>query len=237
MYMDRSVPGLHVEPLPYHGDRHRRHAVVPLAAHHSYLSSVSDRLDHQLRFVRELDKLKGVLRRTSLIDRSRRENSAEHSWHLAMMALALGEYAPSGTDLSRAIELLLVHDIVEIDAGDTFAFDAAGNLDKAAREVAAADRLFGLLPPDLDARFRRAWEEFEAGETPAARFANALDRLGALVQNDAGGDGGTWRIHGVGREAVLRRMEPIRAGAPALWPAVLAAVDRAVAAGHVVVDA
>ena len=191
------------------------------------------RLDRQLQFVRELDRLKGVLRRTSLIDRSRRENSAEHSWHLATMALALGEYAPAGTDLARAIELLLVHDVVEIDADDTFAFDAAGNVDKAARETAAAERLFGLLPEDIGRQFRARWDEFEAGVTKEARFANALDRFQALVQNDAAGDGGTWFAHGVSRDAVLRRMAPIETGAPGLWPAVLDAIARAAAAGHV----
>jgi putative hydrolase of HD superfamily len=190
------------------------------------------RLDRQLQFVRELDRLKGVLRRTSLIDRSRRENSAEHSWHLATMALALGEYAPAGTDLARAIELLLVHDVVEIDADDTFAFDVAGYADKAARETAAADRLFGLLPEDLGRQFRAHWNEIEAGTTKEARFANALDRFQALVQNDAAGDGGTWFAHGVTRDAVRRRMAPIETGAPGLWPAVLDAIARATAAGH-----
>jgi len=195
--------------------------------------AVSDRLARQLQFVRELDKLKGVQRRTSLIDRSRRENSAEHSWHLATMALALGEYAPVGTDLAHAIELLLVHDVVEIDADDTFAFDVAGNADKVARETAAADRLFGLLPEDIGRRFRALWDEFEAGETLEARFANALDRFQALVQNDAAGDGGTWHAHGVTRDAVLRRMAPIEIGAPGLWPAALEAIARAARAGHV----
>lgn len=195
--------------------------------------AISDRLARQLRFVRELDKLKGVQRRTSLIDRSRRENSAEHSWHLATMALALGEYAPPGTNLAHAIELLLVHDVVEIDADDTFAFDVAGNASKAARETAAANRLFGLLPDDVGRELRALWDEFEAGETREARFANALDRFQALVQNDAAGDGGTWHAHGVTREAVLRRMAPIETGAPGLWPAALAAIERATAAGHV----
>src|SRR5690242_6420222 len=189
---------------------------------------VSDRLTHQLHFVRELDKLKGVLRRTSLIDRSRRENSAEHSWHLAMMALTFAEYAPPGTDVARAIELLLVHDVVEIDADDTFAFDVAGNLDKLARETAAAERIFGLLPEDVAREFRARWDEFEANETKEARFANALDRFQALLLNDAAGDGGTWRAHGVSREAVLRRMAPIESGAPGLWPAALEAIARAV---------
>jgi putative hydrolase of HD superfamily len=194
---------------------------------------MTDRLAQQLRFVRELDKLKGVLRRTSLIDRSRRENSAEHSWHLAMMALAFGEYAPRGTDVARAIELLLVHDVVEIDADDTFAFDVAANLDKLERETAAAQRIFGLLPEDMAPEFRARWNEFEANETKEARFANALDRFQALVLNDAAGDGGTWRAHGVSREAVLRRMAPIEIGAPGLWPAALEAIARATEAGHV----
>jgi putative hydrolase of HD superfamily len=195
--------------------------------------ATSDRLARQLRFVRELDKLKGVQRRTSLIDRSRRENSAEHSWHLATMALALGEYAPPGTDLAHAIELLLVHDVVEIDADDTFAFDVAGNASKATRETAAANRLFGLLPDDVGRALRALWDEFEAGETLEARFANALDRFQALMLNDAAGDGGTWHAHGVSREAVLRRMAPIEHGAPGLWPAALEAIERATAAGHV----
>lgn len=196
-------------------------------------AALPDRLARQLAFVRELDRLKSVVRRTSLIDRSRHENTAEHSWHLTAMALALGEYAEPGTDLTRVIELLIVHDVVEIDAGDTFAFDAAGYGDKADRETAAATRLFGLLPGDVGDALRARWEEFEANATRESRFANALDRLQALVQNDAAGDGGSWRAHGVSREAVLRRMEPIRDGAPALWPVVLDAVERATAAGHV----
>lgn len=195
--------------------------------------AISDRLARQLRFVRELDKLKGVQRRTSLINRSRRENSAEHSWHLATMALALGEYAPAGTDIAHAIELLLVHDVVEIDADDTFAFDVAANVDKKTRETAAANRLFGLLPDDVGRELRALWDEFEAGITEEARFANALDRFQALLLNDAAGDGGTWHAHGVTREAVLRRMAPIETGAPGLWPAALEAIARATDNGHV----
>lgn len=195
--------------------------------------AIPARVQRQLAFVRELDRLKTVLRRTSLIDRSRRENTAEHSWHLSAMALALGDHAPPGTDLGRVLELLLVHDVVEIDADDTFAFDAAANQSKAARETAAASRIFGLLPDGDARRLRGLWEEFEANATPEARFANALDRFQALVQNDAAGDGGSWKEHGVSREAVLRRMEPIREGAPGLWPVVLDAVERATAAGHV----
>lgn len=196
-------------------------------------SDTRNRLDRQFTFIRELDRLKGVLRRTSLIDRSRHENSAEHSWHLATMALVLAEYAPAAADLSRVVELLLVHDVVEIDAGDTFAFDVAANLGKVDRETAAATRLFGLLPDDDARRLRARWDEFEAGETPSARFANALDRLQGLVLNDAPADGGTWRLHGVTRAQVLARMAPIEHAAPKLWPLVLDAVARAVARGDV----
>ena len=191
------------------------------------------RLRRQLTFILELDKLKGVARRISLIDRSRLENSAEHSWHLGTMAVVLAEYAPEGTDLGRLVEMLLVHDVVEIDAGDTFAFDTAANVGKAERETLAANRLFGLLPDEDARRMRALWDEFEEGETPTARFANALDRLQGLLMNDAPGDGGTWRIHGITRSQVLARMAPIQSGAPALWPIVLDAVERAVCAGDV----
>jgi putative hydrolase of HD superfamily len=194
---------------------------------------VTDRLDQQLAFIRELDRLKGVSRRISLIDRSRLENSAEHSWHLGAMAVVLAEYAPQGADIGRVVEMLLVHDVVEIDAGDTFAFDAAANVGKTERETVAAGRLFGLLPDDDGRRVRALWDEFEQGETPTARFANALDRLQGLLMNDAPGDGGTWRIHGVTKTQVLVRMAPIQSGAPALWPVVLDAVERAVRAGDV----
>jgi putative hydrolase of HD superfamily len=194
-----------------------------------------ERLERQLAFVREIDRLKSVLRRTSLHDGSRRENSAEHSWHLASMALVLAEYAPDGTDVTRAMHLCLVHDVVEVDAGDTFAYDTAGYADKAAREQAAATRLFGLLPLDQGIAFRAMWEEFEQGETPTARFANALDRLQPLLANLATG-GGSWRELGVTRDRVERRMSPIQQGCPTLWPWVCAAIERATREGMIRVD-
>ena len=175
-----------------------------------------DRLPEQLRFIVEVDRLKSVLRRTWLIDGSRRENSAEHSWHLALMAMLLAEYAPAGVDTARVVRIVLVHDLVEIDAGDTFAYDVAGNADRAERESAAADRLFSLLPADQAAAFRALWDEFEEGETPEARFALALDRLQPLLQNVAA-NGGAWRSHGVTREQVTERMRPIRAVSAELW--------------------
>ena len=197
---------------------------------------MSDRLARQIAFAVEMDRLKGVLRRTRLVDGSRRENSAEHSWHIALMATTLAEHAPDVADAGRALRMLLVHDVVEIDADDTFAYDAQANVGKEERERAAADRLFGLLPPDQSAELRALWDEFEAGESPEARFAVALDRLQPLLQNLYGG-GGSWREHGVTRAQVLRRMAPIREGAPGLWPAVERMVDEACAAGHIAPDA
>ena len=197
---------------------------------------IPTRLDQQIAFLKEIDRLKSIERRTALIDRSRLENSAEHSWHLAVTALVLAEHAPAGTDTLHAMRMLLVHDLVEIDAGDTFAFDLTANQDKAAREAAAADRLFALLPPDLETELRALWDEFEAGETPAARFAVALDRFAGLLQNWGGADGGTWRQHGVTRDAVLQRMAPIRGAVPTLWPFVTHVVDEATARGFIAVD-
>jgi len=188
------------------------------------------RLRRQLDFLVELDKLKLVLRRTRVVGESRHENSAEHSWHLGVMATVLAEHAPEGLDLRRTLAMLLVHDVVEIDAGDTFAFDTEGNADKEERERRAADRLFGLLPADQADELRALWDEFEAHETTEARFANALDRFHALLQNTAN-HGGTWKEHGITREQILARMDPIREGAPPLWAYVLQVVDEVMGEG------
>jgi putative hydrolase of HD superfamily len=192
----------------------------------------SQRLADQIAFIVEADKLKGVLRRTPLTDRSRPENSAEHSWHLALAAIALAEYAPPGTDLPRVLELVVVHDLVEIDAGDTFAYDTAGAATKSDRERAAADRIFGLLPSDQTERFRALWEEFEAMETRESRYANALDRLQALFQNMQAG-GGSWASYQITRPQVLRRMAPVESALPDVWPFVLNVIDRFCAAGAI----
>lgn len=191
----------------------------------------NDRLARQLRFVVEIDRLKTVLRQTLLTDASRQENSAEHSWHLALMAALLAEHAGAPVDVTRTMTMVLVHDVVEIDAGDAFCYDAAANVGREERERRAAERIFGLLPAEQAAELHALWAEFEAGETADARFAVALDRLQPLLQNIHSG-GGSWRAHGIARAQVLRRMDPIRTGAPALWPQVLAVVEQAVAAGH-----
>jgi len=192
----------------------------------------TDSLARQLAFLAEIDRLKGVLRQTTLIDQSRRENSAEHSWHLALAALVLAEHAPQGADVGRVVRMVLVHDLVEIDAGDAFAYDAAANVGKDERERLAAERLFGLLPPDQGAELRALWEEFERADTPDAAFAVALDRLQPLLVNHHGG-GGSWTRHGITRAQVLARMAPIERALPSLWAEVLRMVDENCRKGHI----
>lgn len=189
------------------------------------------RLTQQIQFVLEIDQLKRVLRQTLLTDGSRQENSAEHSWHIAIMAILLAEYAPVPVDVLQVVKMLLVHDLVEIDAGDTFCYDAQGNADKAEREIRAADRLFGLLPPDQAREFRALWDEFEAQETPAAQFAASLDRLQPLLNNYRT-QGHTWQLHGITHDRVLQRMQPVMTGAPGLWPLIQQLLEECVAVGY-----
>jgi putative hydrolase of HD superfamily len=185
----------------------------------------SPRLDSQLAFILEIDKLKRILRQTPVTGAERRpENDAEHSWHLAMMAGLLAEYSPAPVDVARVVHMVLIHDLVEIDAGDTFAYDTAAYADKEARELKAAERIFGLLPADQAAEVRALWDEFEQAETAESRYANALDRLQPLLLNSQTG-GGSWATHRVTRTQVLKRMEPVRHGAPALWPVVIAIIE------------
>lgn len=180
------------------------------------IPATTERLAQQLAFLLEIDRLKLVLRQTRLLDDPRRENSAEHSWHLAMLALILAEYADQPVDVSHVIRLVLVHDLIEIDAGDTFAYDQIGNLDKAEREQRAADRIFALLPPDQMHFIRTLWDEFELRATAEARFANALDRLMPMLHNYHT-VGGTWYAHGVTADQVLRRAAPIADSSPELY--------------------
>jgi putative hydrolase of HD superfamily len=195
-----------------------------------------DRLARQIEFVIELDRLKGVLRRTTLMDGSRRENSAEHSWHLALMALILGECADEAVDVARVIKMLLLHDVVEIDAGDTFCYDQNGILDQTEREERAAQRVFGLLPADQAAECRALWEEFEEGSTAEARFAVALDRLQPLLSNIQT-RGGSWAHYGITLEQVETRMAPVASGSTPLAAYVREVIDEAVRREYIRRDA
>lgn len=192
----------------------------------------NDRLAKQIAFVLEADKLKRVLRRTWHLDESRKENSAEHSWHLAVMAVLLAEHAAEPElDLARVVKMVLVHDLVEIDAGDTFVYDEAGARDKPARERAAADRIFGMLPADQGAEVRRLWDEFEARRTPEACYAAALDRLQPLLHNYHT-QGRAWREHGITADRVLATNHHIAEGSPRLWELAQGLIHDAVEKGY-----
>lgn len=174
-------------------------------------------LEQQLSFLREIDRLKTVLRQSPLLDQSRKENSAEHSWHLALYALLLQEHAAGAVDVNRVVQMLLLHDIVEIDVGDFPIHGGSSPALQAEQEARAAERLFGLLPPVQGQRFLALWQEFERAETEDAQFAKALDRFQPLLINVFTG-GGTWTENGVSMEQVFARYGPvIQRGAPALW--------------------
>jgi putative hydrolases of HD superfamily len=175
------------------------------------------RLERQIQFIVEIDKLKDVFRQTLLMHGKRYENDAEHSWHLAVMAVLLSEYSlVQNLDIARVLKMALVHDLVEIDAGDTFCYDDKAAQSKDAREAKAAGRIFSILPSDQAAEVRALWEEFEARKTPEARFAAALDRLQPLLHN-YNTQGAAWKKHGVTSEKVLARNKHIVDGAPVLW--------------------
>ena len=187
---------------------------------------MTDRLTQQLDFIVRMDALKQVFRQTVLPGDRRPENDAEHSWHLALMAMILREYAAGDVDVPRVMSMHLIHDLVEIHAGDTFAYDEAGHADKEERERAAADRIFALLPADQGADLRALWDEFEARETVDARYAAALDRLQPLLLNYHT-DGTAWKKHGVRHAQVVARNQHIEEGAPALWAFARQLIDAA----------
>lgn len=202
-------------------------SAAPTAAASGALS----RLERQIAFIIELDKLKQVLRQTRLMDGSRRENDAEHCWHVALMAVVLAEHAGAGIDVLRVLKMLLIHDVVEIDAGDTFLYAAVDAAAMAARETRAAERIFGLLPPDQAGELRALWEEFEARRSAEAKFARALDRLEPLLQNHRNG-GGTWREHGVTVEQVLAKKHIVADGSTALWAFAVELIDDSLRRGY-----
>jgi putative hydrolases of HD superfamily len=190
-----------------------------------------ERLDQQLAFVGEIGKLKGVLRQTTLAGLGRSENSAEHSWHLALAVIALGEHAPAGTDLNRVIAMVLIHDLVEIDAGDLFLYaQPEEHARQEQAERAAADRIFSILPSEQGTAMRALWDEFNDRRSPEARFARAIDRLQPMLENFEA-NGGTWQRHGVTADQVLEKVALIEDGSPALGEYARGLINRAVETG------
>ena len=177
---------------------------------------VSDRLLRQIEFIKEIDKIKYIQRRTKLFNSDRNENDAEHSWHLAMMAMVLSEYSDVKIDLIKVIKMVLIHDVVEIDAGDTFIYDQNKSHDNSEEELKAAKRIFGILPEKQAAEFIEIWTEFEMGTSNEAKFAKSMDRLEPLLQNISN-KGGTWKEFGVKYNTVYEKKKTIKDGSKELW--------------------
>ncbi|MBK1880153.1 HD domain-containing protein [Pelagicoccus mobilis] len=195
------------------------------------MSAIPERLAQQMAFIIEADKLKNIFRQSYISDESRRENDAEHSWHLALMAITLYEHANDPElDLLKILRMVILHDIVEIDAGDTYIYDEVHKQDQAIREQQAADRLFGLLPEDQATEFRSIWDEFEDGESPEARFAKAIDRLHPMLLNHLAG-GKTWAKHGVVASQVRQINQKIEKGSETLWSYAQDLIQKSIAAG------
>lgn len=194
-----------------------------------------ERLKNQIRFIVEIDKVKDIFRQTYLANGKRKENDAEHSWHLALMAVLLQEYAAEKVDVCKVMTMVLLHDLVEIDAGDTYAYDAEGARDKREREVRAADRIFGLLPEDQGESFRALWEEFEGYETPEAKFAHVLDNFQPLLLN-AASNGRSWKEHEVRKSQIYKRNERIPMCAPEIWEIMQEIVEEYIRKGNVIDD-
>ena len=195
------------------------------------MEKMDERLKKQMNFLLEVDKLKFISRQTYLSDGKRKENDGEHSWHLALMAVLLSEYSNEKIDLVKVITMVLIHDIVEIDAGDTYAYDTLGNQSKREREVKAADRIFNILPKDQAQKLRQLWEEFEAYETPEAKFAHVCDNVQPLMLNDAT-DGLAWREHDVKKSQELQRNRRTGEGSQVLMEYINRILDKNVESGN-----
>lgn len=191
------------------------------------------KLTMQLNFLREVDKMKNILRQTLLMDKSKRENDAEHSWHFAIMAMTLSEYANKSVNIDRVIRMALVHDLVEIYADDTFCYDEVGYEDKEKREKEAADKLFSLLPEEQAIEFRSLWEEFDKMETPDARFAAAVDRFQPFFSNYYT-DGHTWALNKVTSDKVYKRMSVVKDAVPELWEFVEFVIQDSIKKGYII---
>lgn len=191
----------------------------------------ANRLQGQLAFFREIDKLKQVFRQTLLLDGSRLENDAEHSWHLAMMALTFKDYAPTpDIDIGKVLKLVILHDLVEIDAGDVYTYDDFDPEEKRRKEQAGADRIFNILPKDQADELMDLWHEYEAKATPEALFAGAMDKLQPFLHNYYV-DHNSWRLHDVPKARVIEKMSIIKKGAPKLWDLTMQLIEEADAAG------
>lgn len=193
------------------------------------------RLEQQLAFIKEIDKVKNVFRQTYLVDKNRKENDAEHSWHIAIMALLLKEYAEEEVDVLKVITMVLIHDLVEIDAGDTYAYDEEGHKTKQERELRAADRIFGLLPKDQGVYLRTLWDEFEAYESSDAKYAHLLDNFQPLLLNDAA-EGIAWLEHGVKKSQIYKRNAKIEETSTAIWNKMKMIVEEHIEKGNVIDD-
>ncbi len=193
---------------------------------------MEERLERQLKFILEIDKEKNIFRQTHLSGHGRNENDAEHAWHMAIMAYLLREYANEPVDIGRVILMCLIHDVVEIDAGDTYAYDAEALATQKARENAAEERIYALLPPDQGAELRAIFDEFEENKTPEARFAHAMDNLQPLLLNDSNG-GGDWREHQVTAEQVYGRQRKTREGSQRLFELVDDLIRRNIRRGNI----
>lgn len=191
-----------------------------------------NRLEQQLQFILEIDKVKKIIRQTPLSDASRKENDAEHSWHIALMAYLLQEYAEEPVEVSKVMLMVLIHDLVEIDAGDTYAYDEEGAKTKDERERKAADRIFGLLPEEQGMYLKALWEEFEAYETAEAKYAHMLDNFQPLLLNDAAG-GISWTEHQVKKSQIYKRNEKVEETSATIWKCMQDKIDKHIQAGHV----
>lgn len=189
-----------------------------------------DKLLQQIEFIREIDKLKYIFRKTKLINSDRPENDAEHSWHLAVMAIVLAEHSNEPVDLAKVMKMVLIHDIVEIDSGDVFAYDTVKSHDNFDEELKAAKRIFGILPNEQAEEFINIWIEFEEMKTPESKFARALDRLEPLLQN-ASNNGGTWREFDVKFDKVIEKKKAIKDGSEELWKFAKQLIDKSVEKG------
>jgi putative hydrolase of HD superfamily len=196
------------------------------------LASATARLVRQIEFIAECDKLKEIFRQTLNTQSRRQENDAEHSWHLCLCVIVLAEHANfAGLDVLRVLKMLIVHDLVEIDAGDTFAYDTAAMAHQHEREAVAAERIFGLLPTDQAREFRGLWDEFETKQTPESKFATAVDRFQPMLLN-CRAQGAGWSRHGVTHDRVVARNHHIAEGSAPLWTYAEAMLQELVAAGH-----